>query len=295
MWAWGESGPKCLEPGSSRRRGGSDPGSTEGAGRLPAGGALSLPDPAHSPPRGCVSGPSVCRQVRWGRAGAVGRGGERGGERRREVGRGGERYTQSPVGNQQRKWGKAARWRRARDISSAAGASPRASGAAGQGVRGSGGGDRAERPWLSGHAWPLCPPRAAGAGTRGSAACDSRAGSRGTQSCLLGPCRQHAEGQGKGCAGSTRPRTAWPTILPQSASRKPRTSALHPRSEAPCGHRGCGQGLARMGKSSPALQGVTPVGPSERRPCLFIAGCPLCQTCSPEVRDPATWGTWGGR
>lgn len=163
----------------------------------------------------------------------------------------------------------------------------RARGAAEVGTERSGPGSRGMRG-LCAH------PERRGLARGGSAACDGRAGSRGTQSCLLGPCRQHAEGQGKGCAGSTRPRTAWPTILPQSASRKPRTSALHPRSEAPCGHRGCGQGLARMGKSSPALQGVTPVGPSERRPCLFIAGCPLCQTCSPEVRDPATWGTWGG-
>lgn len=85
MWAWGESGPKCLEPGSSRRRGGSDPGSTEGAGRLPGEGLFLYLTPPTPLPGGCVSGPSVCRQVRWGRAGAVGREAERGGERWGEV------------------------------------------------------------------------------------------------------------------------------------------------------------------------------------------------------------------
>lgn len=65
---------------------------TPGAQRGPAAsqreGLFLYLTPPTPLPGGCVSGPSVCRQVRWGRAGAVGREAERGGERWGEVGRG---------------------------------------------------------------------------------------------------------------------------------------------------------------------------------------------------------------
>lgn len=96
----------CLEPGPP----GGGEAVTAGAQRGPAAsqgeGLILYLTPPTPLPEGCVSGPSVCRQLRCedstGEAGEVGRGGERGRERR------GERHTQSPAGNSRGSRGKAA-------------------------------------------------------------------------------------------------------------------------------------------------------------------------------------------
>lgn len=128
---------------------------------------------------------------------------ERRGERQGEAGR--EAHS-VPGRKQQRKPGEGGPGRRrARGISSAAGATPRASGAAGQGAGGSRGGDKRRSPGSRGMRGLCAHPERLGLAPGGRAAGDGRAGGRGTQSCLLGPCRQRAEGQRKGRTGSTRP------------------------------------------------------------------------------------------
>lgn len=214
---------------------------------------------------------------------------ERRGERQGEAGR--EAHS-VPGRKQQRKPGEGGPGRRrARGISSAAGATPRASGAAGQGAGGSRGGDKRRSPGSRGMRGLCAHPERLGLAPGGRAAGDGRAGGRGTQSCLLGSCRQRAEGQRKGRTGSTRP----PRRGPQSGLNLPAGSRGLPL----CTHdrrrrvRIVDAAKASLAWGSPARlsQGVTPVGPSEGRPRLFISGCPFCQTRSPEVRDPATWGT----